>query len=238
MATHKYYQGQHFVSRGYFWGKLLASPARVFFSFPFQKTVYHISWPFLMIFFKFFVHFETESQENLKKLEGPLIVASSHISWMDPFLIGISLPFWSKLFPVRYACWHKYYYSIRFLAIPWLFGSFPIEKGVGLDKALKTPVELLKKGQVIGIFPEGKRTMRGESKGKRGAAYLAFKTQAKILPIKIEGNPNRGVLNFLFRGQRMKVKIGKAFALPHQRVNSVEDLNEPTNLIMEQIQKL
>lgn len=204
-----------------------------------HKFFYNFTWLIAKPIFTFFFHFETEAQEDLKKLKGPLIVAANHAAWVDPALIGIAFSFLSKVFPIRYACWYKYFYTPRFLIFVWIFGSFPVKKGLELKETLKIPIKILKKGGVVGIFPEGKRRRAGRfRKGRKGAAYLALKTRAKILPVKIEGNTNMTAGKFLFRRYKIRVKIGKAFLLPPQKINKPEDLNKPSDLIMEKIRGL
>ena len=61
-----------------------------------HKIFYNLFWLPLRIIFDFFFHFKAESKEDLRKLKGPLIIVSNHISWVDPFLIGIAFPFLSK----------------------------------------------------------------------------------------------------------------------------------------------
>lgn len=189
--------------------------------------------------FEFFLRPEVVIKENLKKLKGPLIVVSIHASWIDPFLIGAVFPRGAKIFPIRYACWWKYYYFPLFFPFVLLFGAFPIRKGFALGEALKAPLKILKKGGVVGFFPEGKRRRGGRPrKGRRGAAYLALKARAPILPIKIEGNMDMGIIKFCLREHRIRIKIGRSFRLPFQKIDKPEDLNQPSDLIMQKVREL
>ncbi|MFH1656535.1 MAG: lysophospholipid acyltransferase family protein [Candidatus Nealsonbacteria bacterium] len=204
-----------------------------------SKILYNFSWLILRPVFRFFINLEIESQENLKELQGPLIIAANHASWIDSFVIGASMPFLSKVFPIRFACWYKYYYSFRIFPIVWAFGCFPIKKGEELGKILKIPVNILKKRGVIGIFPEGKRRKAGRlRRGRKGAAYLSLKTNTKILPVKIEGNIKITFSNFLLRKHRVKVKIGKTFLLAPHDINDLNKLNTSAIFVMNKIREL
>ena len=100
---------------------------------------------FLMkLILTFFMRVQVESKEDLKKIKGPLIIAANHASWTDVFLIATAFPFNTKIFPVRYACLSKIFYFPLTLPLVWLLGSFPVEKGVGLEKSLKHPINILR----------------------------------------------------------------------------------------------
>lgn len=234
MAIHKSYQLGHSVSREINWGKL------TFPSFP--RFFYNLFWIPLKLVFSYFLQIEVENRENLSKLEGPVVIASSHGSWSDSFIIGICFPFMAKVSPIRYAVWWKYYYFPLFTLLLWLFGSFPVRKGVGLDKALAVPLRVLKDGGCVGIFPTGKRARKWNQseppKPRRGVSYLALKTNTRVLPIKIEGNVGMKFGDFLKRKYKIKVKIGRALYLPYQDASNEEQLNEGADLVMKRIMSL
>lgn len=99
--------------------------------------------------------------------KGPIVIASHHEGWQDPFIIVLSLK--------RYAYWVC---DTRPLGIPLIdagfykkflmkLGIIPIDKvNTKRNKFLyKTFTQLIKKGEVIVIFPEG--NLKSERKGKR-----------------------------------------------------------------------
>ncbi len=227
--TYKYYQGQKLLSRDLGWGKL---------NLPY--LFYNIFWGPMKLILRFFLRVEVESDIDLEKIRGPLIVASNHTSWIDPFLIGTSFPFASKSFPIHYAVLKKIYYIPIFWPIIWAFGGFPVKRKIGLDKSLKIPVDILNNGGVVGIFPEGKRQWKeGPSKPKRGVAYLAFKTGTKILPVRIQTPVIKmKFLGVLLRKYKIKIKIGKPFNLPSKEIKVIEDYNQPANYVINRIRQL
>lgn len=187
---------------------------------------------------KFFLHLRVETEQDLKKLRGPLIVVSNHLCWADSFIIGASFPFLARVFPIRYACLWKFFYLPPFLFFNWAFGGFPVWRGIGLERALRKPLKILKKGGVVGIFPEGQREWKGIQKPKRGAAFLAIKTKTKILPVKIEAPQKMKIFDIFFRRYKIKVKIGKLFSLPPQKIEKPEDLNQSSEFIMSKIREI
>jgi 1-acyl-sn-glycerol-3-phosphate acyltransferase len=197
---------------------------------------------FLMkLILTFFMRVQIESKEDLRKLKGPLIIASNHGSWTDPFLIAAVFPFSAKIFPIRYACLNKIFYFPLTFPLIWVLGSFPVKRGIGLEKSLKHSIKILKNKGVVGIFPEGRRQRIADvklSRPKRGIAYLALKTKTKILPVKIEGQVGMKFFKFFLRKYKIKIKIGKIFSLPNQEIISPEDYNKPAAYVMEKIRRL
>jgi len=236
MTTYKSYQASQTLSRGLDWGKL-----ELFYSF--IPSLFWLVFYFpLKIIFNLFFHLKIESKEDLRKLQGSLVIASSHASWIDPFLIGIAFPFGARVFPIHYATLWKYYYFPLFTPLIWLFGGFPIRKGIGLDKTLAIPVKILKLGGVVGIFPSGKRTRKwNESempRAKRGVVFLSLKSRSPILPVKIEGSIGMKFSQFLLGKYKIKIKIGKKFYLPLENLERLEKLNSSADYVMHKIVSL
>ena len=121
-------------------------------------------------------------RENIPAAGGVLIV-SNHQSHFDPPLVGIG-------------CWRQMNYVARrtlfnFRPFGWLLksvGAIPIDRdGIGLS-GIKESLKLLKRGEMVLIFPEGTRTRDGEIGPFRpGFTALAARSNAVILPVAIEG---------------------------------------------------
>lgn len=201
------------------------------------KIFHNALWVIGMPIFKFFFGFEVSGQENLKGLTGPLIIAANHNSWIDGFLLPGILPFNSIIAPIRFAIGYKYYRA--FFPFSWIIGGFSVKRGIGLENTLKKALGILEKKGAIGIFPEGKRRRFGRKKrGRRGAPFLALKTNSFILPILIEGNMGLNVFDCVLRKRKIKVKIGRPFRLPLQKIEKRSDLNRPAQIIMDKIYEL
>lgn len=68
-------------------------------------------------------------------------------------------------------------------------GCFPVKPGPASEQAINKAIELLKKGELVMIFPEG--TRNGIAKGvkpKKGAALIAIKAGVPIIPMGIMGS--------------------------------------------------
>ena len=115
---------------------------------------------------------------------GGVVIAANHFSHLDVPLLATNLD--------RY---------VRFLAVDELFGNsrlfdatldffqaIPIDRDGYPIRALRTAIEHVQSGEPIGVFPEGRRVEQwGVGEPKRGAAWLAWKTGAPLVPVAIQG---------------------------------------------------
>lgn len=122
--------------------------------------------------------------------EGPVIVASNHLAFLDSVII-------SALMPRRVAFLAKAEYvnspGFKGRAMKTLFQVIDIIPVNRTDKkesmkALETALERLQEGKVFGIYPEGTRSRDGYLyKGKIGVAWLAHMTGATVVPVGLIG---------------------------------------------------
>ncbi|MGI5898882.1 MAG: lysophospholipid acyltransferase family protein [Christensenellales bacterium] len=93
------------------------------------------------------------------------------------------------------------------------YGSFPVDREGSSMSAMREAMHRLKNGEVLVVFPEGTRS-KGDEMGefKEGAALLAAKTGAHILPMYINAKGR------FFT--RIYVNIGEAFKLPAGKLDS------------------
>lgn len=67
-------------------------------------------------------------------------------------------------------------------------GAFPVRRGMSDKQALRTALNLLKDGKMIGLFPEGTRSKDGQlGKGLAGAGFFALRSDAAVVPCAIIG---------------------------------------------------
>ncbi|WP_411342938.1 lysophospholipid acyltransferase family protein [Paenibacillus sp. WLX1005] len=113
--------------------------------------------------------------------EGGVLLCSNHISNLDPPLVGILIK-----------------RHIRFMAKEELFalpvlgpilpklGAFPVKRG-GISKdSIRTALNVLRDGGILGIFPEGTRNSQAQV-AKKGAAVFALRSDAVVIPVAIIG---------------------------------------------------
>ncbi len=142
--------------------------------------------------------------------QGPLLVIANHLNLIDPSVLVISLGrrvvFMAKdeLFRSRIVA-----YLMR------NFGVFPVAKGRLDRKALGKAMQVLNDGQTLVMFPEG---MRSKSRRLKvafpGAALLASRSGAPVIPVGISGTEKMTGLAWLWRRPEITVNIGQPFTLP------------------------
>ena len=117
--------------------------------------------------------------------EGPVILASNHRSFIDPFVIGTMVRR-----PVYYVAKRELFEFHPVLT--WLLsalGAFPVDRGAGDERDDRhRQGRSSRAGASSLMFPEGTRTRPGSlGKPKRGVGRLALETGAPVVPIAIIG---------------------------------------------------
>jgi glycerol-3-phosphate dehydrogenase (NAD(P)+) len=145
------------------------------------------------------------------RVRGPLIVAANHRSFLDPFAIGVTLP-WRR--PMHYVAKVELFEK-RWQG--WLLsrlGAFPIRRGEADEEAMATARAVLDRGGVVCIFPEGTRIRSGSlAKPKRGVGRLALESGAAVVPIAVVGTEHvrRG---WRIRPRKVKLRAGRPMTFP------------------------
>lgn len=141
----------------------------------------------LNLVFRTIYRMKVIGKENIPK-EGALIFCGNHKSYFDPPAItvtnGRKMSFLAK---------EELKKNILFAYLCWSFESIFVKRDSKDFTPIKTALKTLKNGDCLGIFPEGTRNGMEKNNGqlKNGAAYLALKTGAKIVPVGMigEGKP-------------------------------------------------
>lgn len=144
-------------------------------------------------------------------VDGPCIIAPTHISHLDPLVLGILLRD-----EVRWMARTEFYKS-RLLA--WALRAvraFPVHRQGYPRPALRRGLELLAEGERVGVFPEAGVSRRQYSamRGgpiKQGACFLAMHSQVPIIPIALIGTHamNRAMTWRPFRHAAVHVAVGE-----------------------------
>ena len=144
-------------------------------------------------------------------LEGPAIIAPVHRSFAD-FAFSAFLTRRKLFFMTKDEMW-KYRPLAKLLPA---LGAFPVHREAADREALRRAQEVLERGQLLVLFPEGTRRT-GETIGElhEGAAFLSARTGAPIVPVGIGGSDVS-----MPKGQRIpkplriRVVVGEPIAPP------------------------
>jgi 1-acyl-sn-glycerol-3-phosphate acyltransferase len=166
---------------------------------------------------------------------GPLILVANHTNLLDPPVLGAMMPR-----PVRFMAKTELYDLPLFGAVVGWYDAFPVRRGQLDLQALREAQRVVRNGRVLGIFPEGTRSKTGIMQpGFNGAALLALRCGAPVLPVGIAGTDQVLRLPNILMRPRIEVRFGRPLYLggPSRR-NTRADLEVATAQIMQAIAAL
>jgi 1-acyl-sn-glycerol-3-phosphate acyltransferase len=148
-----------------------------------------------------------EGLENVPRQGGPLIIASNHLSNLDPMIVGGFTPGPnSAMAKVE---------LFTPAAMAWIFGGcncFPVVRGSADRWALRTGLALLEHGARLILWVEGTRAEKpGMKRVEPGVGFLLRRRPVPVLPVGITGTEAA-----LLRGRRLpqRVPITVRFGVP------------------------
>lgn len=198
-----------------------------------MNLFYKLVWYIVHYFMVVFCRLEVVDADNIPE-EGGVILASNHISAIDPPLMGISVR------RTAYFMAKKELFNIFIIGfIIKNLNAIPVNRGIFDKNALKNSEEILENGFALIMFPEGTRSRTGElGKGKPGIGLLARTAVVPIVPIYIQNSQE--FYKLLLTGRRLTIRYGKP--ITKDWVKSVADDKDGYRTIagevMERIAKL
>jgi long-chain acyl-CoA synthetase len=163
-----------------------------------------------------FLRLETRGLENLPA-DGPYLMSPNHASFLDPFIIISALPY--RIFRKVFFVGYSEFFSNRLMKLAARLANIvPVDPDAHLLRAMKAGAYGLKRGRILCIFPEGRRSYDGElQEFKKGAAILSRELSVPIVPVAIEGTHKVWPKDSLrIRPHKVKVIFGKPIS-PAQR---------------------
>ena len=115
--------------------------------------------------------------------QGPAIVVVNHKGDVDPVVIGMVFDR-----PLRYMAKKELFRTRALTRLITTLGAFPIDRGAGDREALRTSLEVLARGEVLLMFPEGHRFRDREVHPfLPGVGMLALRSGAAVVPMATDG---------------------------------------------------
>jgi 1-acyl-sn-glycerol-3-phosphate acyltransferase len=174
-------------------------------------TAWYAFWyRFYSLLFRLLFRLRVEGRAHVPA-SGPVLVVSNHVSAVDPPIAGVA---------VGRQVW--YMAKEELLKTPLLgpylrsVGVFPVRRGEADRRSVRTALDVLQRGGALLMFPEGTRSPDGRLQpAEPGAALLALRTGAPVLPLAVVGTQQVMPKGARFpRLQPVTVRIGPPLQVP------------------------
>jgi 1-acyl-sn-glycerol-3-phosphate acyltransferase len=163
---------------------------------------YKVSWHFLRFVERVLFGFRVTGSEAIPR-KGAVIIASNHISYFDPPVVGSGVP--------RELTFMAKEELFRNKAFGWFIGKYnaiPLKRSIGDVGALRKAVGILKQGRAVLMFPEGTRSLTGKLlKPKPGLGMIAALAAAPVVPAYVTGTNRLGAA--FLRKADLRVSFGE-----------------------------
>lgn len=197
-----------------------------------SKVLYAVGRVVCKPIFKLLYRYKSINWQAMPE-KGGCILACNHMSYSDPVLLGLCQKKRRLFFMAKVELFRNKFFA----ALIRTLGAFPVERGAGDGKAIKTGGDLIKEGEVMTIFLEGGRSKNGEFlRPRSGCALVAQQMQVPVIPacITIVGNPKHTF-------SKRVIHFGNP--LTPQQLGLTPDggrreLKNATNMIMDEIKKM
>ncbi len=172
---------------------------------PRPKTIRYIAGYLAMFLGSLVTRTKVTGRQFIPK-SGPFIIVSNHFSVLDPVFVIASIKR-----PINFLMASDLELEMDLSWAPWLYGFIPTNRSKLAPSTIKQSLKVLRKGEILGIFPEATSLSDELRTAKDGAAYLSVATNVPVLPVGVHGTANLWIN--LFRGvrQTVTVNIGRPF---------------------------
>ena len=171
--------------------------------------------------------------ENFPK-KGPALVVINHLGDADVVLLAATIP--TTIDGMGKIELNEHWFvGPMFRA----YGVIWVHRGRPDRKAIRAALDGLSQGRILAIAPEGRQSLDGGlEEGTEGAAFLALKSGAPVVPVGMTGTENENIYNGKFwKRAKVTLAVGKPFYL-----NKYDDrqtmLREGTKQVMQSLADL
>jgi 1-acyl-sn-glycerol-3-phosphate acyltransferase len=188
-----------------------------------------IGWTILFVWFRIRI-----KNRGLMPKRGPVLVVSNHRSFLDPYVVHAVTNR-----RMRYLMTHEYYYDMRMRWFYDFIGCIPVGGKHPGEEALDRAARALESGEVVSIFPEGSVATDGSLRPfRRGAAILAFRTGAPVVPVFVAGTHEALPRGAWFpRPRTITVLVGEPIQVPRAPADTLprDEMDRLTRRLQESV---
>ena len=142
---------------------------------------------------------------------GPLVLCFNHFAWLDPWAIGCVTPR-----TIYYVAKQEAHADRIIGPMIRFFGTLSVRRGESDREAVRLMREVVRRGDALGMFPEGTRQERVPGAVKPGAAMIAVQERVPVVCAAIHGTQNWRLGNF----HPVSIAFGEPLDLSAQPRNS------------------
>jgi 1-acyl-sn-glycerol-3-phosphate acyltransferase len=186
---------------------------------------------FVKVFFLMFTRWNVSGRENIPE-KGGVLVVGNHMTFAEPQILHILLKR-----EARFATKEGFFRNKIIGTIMKSYGSFPVHPGRADIGAIRRMKQFLAQGLIVGIFPEGTRSLNRQLiPASHGAAAIAQSTGVPIIPVGITGTEKMKGFGWIFKRPVITIKIGAPFHVPPETGKKAREA--ASQFIMERIAEL
>ena len=181
-----------------------------------MNLAYYLGWCSFRALFQLYFRWRVYNVERVP-LEGPVILASNHASYLDPPLVGAGLR--------RHINYLAREDLFQVPVMGWVLRQWqvvPVDRDGGGAAGLRRILDRLLAGGAIILFPEGTRTRDGKLQTARsGIGLTVIKSSAPVVPVRVFGTFEAYGRHLRFpRPRRMTVKYGRPLSFEQLRAEA------------------
>jgi 1-acyl-sn-glycerol-3-phosphate acyltransferase len=142
---------------------------------------------------------------------GPVVFCCNHFSWLDPWAIGCAVPR-----TIHYVAKQEAHQHWAMGPLIRIFGTSSVRRGESDREAIRIMRDVVRRGDALGMFPEGTRQKREPGPVRTGAALIAVSEEVPIVCAAIHGTQDWQLGNF----RPVSVAFGEPLDVRHHPKNS------------------
>ncbi len=194
---------------------------------------------FADLFFKSYMGAEYLDAHNIPET-GPALIVANHSSHLDGILINTAAIMKKRRSVVFLAAADVYYSNLPFRIVCDLVNCIPVKRDENDRAALLKSIRLIRRGSLLGIFPEGQRSRDGSiGEAKEGAAIIALVTGCPVIPIGIAGTFQAlRRKTRVIKPAKVRLKFGSPLHFGKEKRPSPEKISHVRDQIMDEIKRL